>query len=118
MRLLLPCLAAVLALAVSAPARADSPVPGGADASMGDIAFPGNGAPEPAVGFPIPAPTPTPVPATPAPLGQALTDTAVPAIPLVTTPTVFGSIARLRADGRAAIPRGAPRRVRAIIAAA
>lgn len=38
--------------------------------------------------------------------------------PLVTTGTVPGREARLRTDGRAAIPRGAPLRVRAIIAAA
>ena len=38
--------------------------------------------------------------------------------PLVTTGTVPGRTARLRTDGKAAIPRGAPLRVRAIIAAA
>ena len=38
--------------------------------------------------------------------------------PLVTTGTVPGRVARLRTDGRAAIPSGAPLRVRAIIAAA
>lgn len=38
--------------------------------------------------------------------------------PLVTTGTVPGREARLRTNGRAAIPRGAPLRVRAIIAAA
>ena len=38
--------------------------------------------------------------------------------PLVTTGTVPGRQALLRTDGRAAIPRGAPLRVRAIIAAA
>ena len=39
-------------------------------------------------------------------------------IPLVTTPTVAGKQAMLRTNGKAAIPRGAPKRVRAIIAAA
>ena len=38
--------------------------------------------------------------------------------PLVTTGTVAGKVARMRTDGRAAIPRRAPRAVRAIIAAA
>jgi cell wall-associated NlpC family hydrolase len=38
--------------------------------------------------------------------------------PLVTTPTVAGRVAMLRTNGKAAIPRGAPARVRAIIAAA
>jgi cell wall-associated NlpC family hydrolase len=42
----------------------------------------------------------------------------VPAVPLVTTGTVSGTVARMRTDGKAAIPRGAPRSVRAIIAAA
>jgi hypothetical protein len=42
----------------------------------------------------------------------------VPEVPLVTTPTVSGRKAMLRTNGKAAIPRGAPRRVRAIIAAA
>ncbi len=43
---------------------------------------------------------------------------AGPKFKLVTTPTVSGNRARLRTDGRAAIPRGAPKRVREIIAAA
>jgi cell wall-associated NlpC family hydrolase len=38
--------------------------------------------------------------------------------PLVTGKIVKGKIARLRRDGKAAIPRGAPKRVRRIIAAA
>lgn len=38
--------------------------------------------------------------------------------PLVTTGTVPGRVAQLRTNGKAAIPRGAPLRVRAIIAAA
>ena len=41
----------------------------------------------------------------------------VPAVELVTTATVAGRVAMLRADGRAAIPRGAPKRVRAVIRA-
>ncbi|MGH2920250.1 MAG: hypothetical protein ACRDLS_16890 [Solirubrobacteraceae bacterium] len=35
--------------------------------------------------------------------------------PTVTTTTVAGKVAMLRADGKAAIPRGAPKRVRALI---
>ncbi len=42
----------------------------------------------------------------------------VPEPPRVRTATVAGPVARLRTDGRAAIPRGAPRRIRALIAAA
>jgi hypothetical protein len=42
----------------------------------------------------------------------------VPEIPLVTTPTVSGALAMMRTDGKAAIPRAAPKAVRAIIAAA
>ena len=58
---------------------------------------------------PITPPVPSPFPAEPrAPLMP----------PLVTTGTVRGRQALLRTDGRAAIPRGAPLRVRAIIAAA
>ncbi len=38
--------------------------------------------------------------------------------PLVTTGTVSGRVAQMRTNGKAAIPRGAPLRVRAIIAAA
>ena len=40
-----------------------------------------------------------------------------PQLPLVRTAQVPGTKARLRTDGRAAIPRGAPRRVRTVIAA-
>jgi cell wall-associated NlpC family hydrolase len=47
----------------------------------------------------------------PAPLTPAL-----PTVPV--TRTVAGTVARLRTDGKAAIPRGAPKRVQALIAAA
>jgi cell wall-associated NlpC family hydrolase len=50
--------------------------------------------------------------ATPAP------EPVEPEIPLVTAATVSGRQAMLRTNGKAAIPRGAPARVRAIIAAA
>jgi hypothetical protein len=42
----------------------------------------------------------------------------VPQLPRVSTPTVAGKVAMLRKDGKAAIPRSAPARVRAVIAAA
>jgi cell wall-associated NlpC family hydrolase len=59
-----------------------------------------------------PGATPTPAPTVaPAP-------TAVPTVaPPATTPTVPGSVARLRANGKAAIPRRAPQSVRAVLAA-
>lgn len=68
-----------------------------------------------------PASEPTPPPESPPslpedPAGEWTPD--VPEIPLVTTPTVAGRQAMLRTNGKAAIPRGAPKRVRAIIAAA
>ena len=62
-----------------------------------------------------PAPEPTPEPE---PLPSTPEVPEVPEIPLVTTPTVAGRQAMLRTNGKAAIPRGAPKRVRAIIAAA
>lgn len=37
-------------------------------------------------------------------------------LPAVTSTSVTGRVARMRADGRAAIPRGAPKRVRSLIA--
>lgn len=40
-----------------------------------------------------------------------------PQVPVVRTATVPGKTARMRTDGKAAIPRGAPKRVRTIIAA-
>ncbi len=62
-----------------------------------------------------PAPTPAP-PAAPLPFPREPPAPLLP--PLVTTGTVPGRHAMLRTNGRAAIPRGAPLRVRAIIAAA
>jgi hypothetical protein len=71
----------------------------------------------------VPAPS-TPVPSTtvpstttPAPLlpgGPAIG--VLPTIPV--TKTIAGKVAQLRTDGKAAIPRGAPKRVQAVIAAA
>jgi len=42
----------------------------------------------------------------------------LPEIPVPTTKTVAGKVAYVRADGKAAIPRGAPKRVRQLLAAA
>jgi cell wall-associated NlpC family hydrolase len=58
-----------------------------------------------------------PEPAPAAPQTQAPAPVA-PQLPVVTGRQVPGRTARMRADGRAAIPRGAPKRVRRIIAAA
>ena len=66
-------------------------------------------APPDAAPAPVTPPVPDPFPAEP----------QTPLLPpLVTTGTVPGRQALLRTDGKAAIPRGAPLRVRAIIAAA
>ncbi len=66
---------------------------------------------------PAVAPTPAPLtPPDPNPFPAGPRTTLMP--PLVTTGTVPGRRALLRTDGRAAIPRGAPLRVRTIIAAA
>jgi hypothetical protein len=85
-----------------------------------------DGSVDPGGAVPVtPAPAPTPaVPTTPAvppraphPGDDTLDPT--PALPLVpVTRTVPGTVARLRTDGRAAIPRGAPQRVQSLIAAA
>src|SRR4051794_12367522 len=60
MRLLVPGLGALLPLAVSAPPHAQSPAAGGADASMAGITFPGDPAAEPQLRFPAPVATPAP----------------------------------------------------------
>lgn len=66
-----------------------------------------------------PAVAPPPVPSVPFEHGPRPPQTAPGLLPpLVTTGTVPGRLARLRTDGKAAIPRGAPLRVRTIIAAA
>jgi hypothetical protein len=59
---------------------------------------------------PLPAPVPVdPVPVDPVPVP--------PVVELVRTAMVPGTVAKLRTDGKAAIPRGAPKRVRTLIAA-
>jgi len=45
-------------------------------------------------------------------------DPVLPEIEVPTTKTIAGKVALVRADGKAAIPRGAPKRVRQLIAAA
>ncbi len=104
-------LLALLALTVcAAPAAAQNTYgntpPPGWDGDGWDY---GDDAPPPET-TPAPAPAPT-TPVMPAP-------TVAPDPELVTTPTVSGTVARLRTDGTAAIPTGAPKSVRAIIAAA
>lgn len=60
---------------------------------------------------PYPTPTPMPDPGDP-PWNPPVEEE----LPAVTTSYVAGTVARLRTDGRAAIPRGAPKRVRSLIA--
>jgi cell wall-associated NlpC family hydrolase len=59
----------------------------------------------------LPATTPAPAPMTPTVPGSTL-----PTVPI--TRTIAGRVARMRTDGKAAIPRGAPKVVQEIIAAA
>jgi hypothetical protein len=73
--------------------------------------------PEP---LPVPEPEPLPVPEPaplPAPLPVAPTQ-VVPEVPIPKAKVIPGRRALVRADGKAAIPRGAPKRVRIAIAAA
>ena len=74
----------------------------------------------------VPAPVPAPSTTTPdTTADDPYTDddalgprptSALPTVPV--TKTIPGTVARLRTDGKAAIPRGAPKRVQALIAAA
>jgi hypothetical protein len=123
-RRLLSLMGLLLALALlpAAPALAQSPHPYYDDPAWldSDIPLPDVDVYVPPVVAPVPVPSrpsrpshPT-TPAAPPTPAQPLT----PTVPLVTTGTVPGRLARLRTDGRAAIPTGAPRAVRAIIAAA
>ena len=63
-----------------------------------------------------PLPLPAPLPSSPAPQPAPPEIPVLPAIP--PTKMVPGTVAQLRTDGKAAIPRGAPKRVRALIASA
>jgi cell wall-associated NlpC family hydrolase len=90
----------------------DGEVPTQAPAD-GDWVPPEDGVtPEPEPAQPVVPPAfaaPAPAPAPP----------AIPVLPeIAPTKLVPGTVARLRTDGKAAIPRGAPKRVRALIASA
>src|SRR6478752_6962698 len=118
------CLLALLALPASAlaqdptfPDPAQQPATSVADPATGDPYDPGFDPEWVHHHHPAPVVPVAPVaPATPAPIVPVTP--VVPVIPLVTTGTVAGKVAMLRTDGKAAIPRGAPKAVRAIIAAA
>jgi hypothetical protein len=69
--------------------------------------LPGEALPLPLPGEPLPLPPEDPVPQEP----------PAPVVELVRTAMVPGVIAKLRTDGKAAIPRGAPKVVRTLIAA-
>jgi hypothetical protein len=71
-------------------------------------------APEPSM--PVPAPADDPLDPQPVPAPAPEPAPVLPTIPV--TKTVPGTVAKLRTDGKAAIPRGAPKRVQALIAAA
>lgn len=127
MRLSLPVLAAIALLAlpvVTAPAAASTP-PRAPVATAADFADqPDPDADQEVVdesdpdGEPV-AETPEAPPIPSVPFEHDPQPPSLPAFPpLVTTGTVPGREARMRTDGKAAIPRGAPLRVRAIIAAA
>jgi hypothetical protein len=63
---------------------------------------------------PLPNPYPTPYPS-PIPGDPVWTPPVEEELPAVTTSYVAGTVARIRTDGRAAIPRGAPKAVRSLI---
>lgn len=134
MRLSLPILAAIAVLALpvfTAPAAASAPprTPVASASDYEDQADPfaeeeqapqdqadPDGAPA-ETAPPVVAPPPVPdVPFEHGPQPPQSLPGLLP--PLVTTGTVPGRLARLRTDGKAAIPRDAPLRVRTIIAAA
>jgi cell wall-associated NlpC family hydrolase len=124
----LACLIAVLALPAAASAHRHSGYTNdeqsytGDDGQPyeGDAGWPGSDA-APAAPAPV-APAPV-VPEQDAPFEPEQDQPYIPdepALPIVpaTKGTVSGKVAMLRTDGKAAIPRGAPARVRAMIAAA
>jgi len=83
-------------------------------------AWPGNSGgtqPQQPGPYPSPHPTyPTPYPGPVPGLGDPIWNPPVEEeLPAVTTSYVAGTVARLRTDGRAAIPRGAPKAVRSLI---
>ncbi len=117
--LLLTLVPVLLAPAVASADPVPPPAPGSEQSGWDDPAT--DVAPEPEV--PAQDEPPSVLPPTGA-LPPALPPAAAPAtpevpeLPLVTTATVPGRVARLRTDGKAAIPRGAPKAIRAVIAAA
>ena len=80
--------------------------------------WPGDGGgapPQQPVPYPTPYPTtPYPSPA-PAPGDQGWNPPLEEELPAVTTSYVAGTVARIRTDGKAAIPRGAPKAVRSLL---
>jgi cell wall-associated NlpC family hydrolase len=126
----LPVLLTLLALAaVPSAAHAQQPAYDdngayGDDSSYVDPAYedPAGDGPydDPAGGLPGDMPATIPVPTTPlpttAPAPSSPSIGTLPTVPI--THTIAGTVARLRTDGKAAIPRGAPGRVQEIIAAA
>ena len=112
--------ALVLAALAGAPAQAAWQPPDPADTG-GVQAVDNGGTPTPDPALWPPAPAAAPQVPVPDPLGGLLQlhtpplPEAEPLLPATTT-VVPGTVARLRTDGRAAIPRGAPRRVRRLIA--
>jgi hypothetical protein len=63
-----------------------------------------------------PSPYPTPYPSPAPDLGDPMWNPpVVEELPAVTTSYVAGTVARIRTDGKAAIPRGAPKAVRSLI---
>ena len=124
-------LACLFALAPAAPALAQGQTPpsgyyddhgyshdsagntsGGYYDSAGYWHADSDGAPAPGPApVPTAVPTPGPTVAPPAPVPTPVQP------PLAPTPTVGGKVALLRRNGKAAIPRGAPASVRAILAA-
>ena len=134
----LACLLVVFALPANAAARVhhgstgdetdESYYPGEYDGYGGDWPYDDSGggtnvgaAPQAPSGPAVPAPPVTPeqdAPFQPTPAPRPVQPAAPVAPTLVTTATVPGKVAQMRSDGKAAIPRGAPQRVRAMIAAA
>jgi hypothetical protein len=118
-RFLVPLLAALLLIGVAAvPASAAYPDEygdeydgnGDEDEEPGDDDVPGEEPPGPV----------EPLPEYPdEPEEPEFTIPVAPVIPeVVIRPTIGGKVAKVRTNGKAAIPRGAPNRVRAILAAA
>jgi cell wall-associated NlpC family hydrolase len=126
-RLLVAALALLFAFAGAAPAQADHRPwdDGGEEQTVEDPNWGDEGwdeeVPVPAVEappLPEPAPIPEPwQPPAPAPLPLPV-EPVVPAVPVPKAKIIKGTRALVRADGKAAIPRGAPKRVRVAIAAA